>query len=83
MPFLLLPLPGGEGSWGRHFVPGLQEKAWGEQGPSKHLSGSPPQLSSALKRSVVPSRAVGTEELTVTPGTWSLGHFSAGQGNSR
>lgn len=47
-------------------------KARGEQDPCKHPSRSP----SALKRSVVPSRAVGTEDLPVTPGTCSLGHFS-------
>lgn len=82
MPFLLLPLPGGEGSWGRCFVLRLQGKAWGKQDPAKHPSRSP-RLRSALKHLVVPSRAVGTEALTVIPGTRSLGHFSAGQGNSR
>ena len=55
----------------------------GESRIHPNIHPGPSWLSSALKLSVIPSRAVGTDELTVIPGTCSLGHFSEGQGNSK
>lgn len=71
MPFLLHPRQE-ERAAGGDAQARASGKARGEQDPCKHPSRSP----TALKRLVVPSRAVGTEDLPVTPGTCSLGHFS-------